>query len=159
MSKITEKQAIYVINSVILTRTAYRLQVSFLTNKQINYITNYYTSIVKSKARLAKNVPNSFIQHPGILALKKLEQIQQQQHIRTLTRALTIANLEKIPIKSKIKQLQYVATTNKSILIERPISPTPESTTLLAYMIGAIHDLGISIVQTGTQWLKMEKPA
>ncbi|CAG8467435.1 24275_t:CDS:2 [Gigaspora rosea] len=62
--------------------------------------------IVKSKARLAKNVPNSFIQHPGILALRKLEQIQQQQHIRTFTRALTVMTLEKTLLKSRIKQLQ-----------------------------------------------------
>ena len=82
----------------------------------MNQITNYYTSIVKSKARLARNIPNTFIQHPGIFALRKLEQVQQEQHIRILTRALTTIDLEESPLKNRIQQLGFLKFKSNQIL-------------------------------------------
>ena len=83
-AKITDKQAIYIINNVILTRAAYQMQSTYLSKRSCNSITNIYTNIVKQKARLARSTPNSTLYHPNIYALNTLYNTQQQQQIRTL---------------------------------------------------------------------------
>jgi hypothetical protein len=68
-ANITEKQAIYIINTVILTRIAYRVQNTYLSTQLYKAITNYYTTIVKHKAGLARTVPNSTLFHHQIYGL------------------------------------------------------------------------------------------
>ncbi|CAG8709078.1 2156_t:CDS:1, partial [Gigaspora rosea] len=75
----------------------------------------------------------------------------------TFTRALTTIDLKETPLENRIQQLQIAAATNRSILVKRPVFPQPESSTLLAWSIQTIHDLGITIQQTGKTWPIVEK--
>src|SRR5437868_15211187 len=78
-ANITEKQAIYVINSVILARFSYRIQNTFIKSITCQATTNRYTTIVKQKAGLAKSIPNSIIWCHLIYSLKTMNDIQTQQ--------------------------------------------------------------------------------
>ena len=88
IAQIMEKQAIYIINSVLLPRLQYRLYSSFLSTNQLINITRIYTNIVKHKARLARSVPNSFLFNPDIYALKNLTQVQTTMLATTLLKNL-----------------------------------------------------------------------
>ena len=74
-AKITEKQAIYIINTVILTRIAYHIQNSKLPKTICNNITQSYTKIAKHKAGLATSIPNSTMFYHKIYALRKVNKI------------------------------------------------------------------------------------
>src|SRR5437879_2131346 len=58
-AKITEKQAIYIINIVILTHLSYRIQNTVLLHTTYDKITKQYTTIIKHKAGFARSLPNS----------------------------------------------------------------------------------------------------
>ena len=60
-ARITEKQAIYIINTVILTRFNYQIQNTFFPKTNTQNITNQYTKIVKHKANLSSTFSNSTI--------------------------------------------------------------------------------------------------
>ena len=91
-SHITEKQAIYIINNVIMSRVSYRLNSSFLTHSQLLILNRLNTNIVKQKARLSRGVPNSFLYHPEIYALKDIQQLQESHLSSTLLRNLNHPN-------------------------------------------------------------------
>ena len=71
---ITEKQAIYIINSVIIPRITYQLYSTFLSLSQLTSLTRSYTNIVKHKAKLSRRIPNFFLYHPEIYSLINLSQ-------------------------------------------------------------------------------------
>ena len=87
-SFITEKQAIYIINNVIISRISYRLNSSFLSNAQLSSLNRCYTNIVKQKARLSRSLPNSFLYHPDIYGLKNFTQNQNSHLTSTLLQNL-----------------------------------------------------------------------
>ncbi|CAG8770141.1 13642_t:CDS:1, partial [Ambispora leptoticha] len=58
-AKIIDKQAIYIINSVILTRFAYQIQNTFLSSSQLDKITKSYTNLTKHKVEFASTIPSS----------------------------------------------------------------------------------------------------
>src|SRR6185312_9047334 len=90
---ITEKQAIYLINNVLTPRLTYRLYSSFLTSHQLTTLTNCYTNLVKSKAKLSRGVPNSFLFHPNIYGLKNISQTNQLHWLRPFSRTSITHNL------------------------------------------------------------------
>ncbi|CAG8856929.1 33138_t:CDS:1, partial [Gigaspora margarita] len=53
-AKITEKQAIYIINHVIIPRFKYRLYSSYLNHNQLNTLRQTMTTLVKHKAKIAR---------------------------------------------------------------------------------------------------------
>ena len=87
-AKITEKQTIYIINSIILTRFAYRTQNTYVGQHKYQNITNKYTNLVKHKAGLARSIPNSTIHHYQLYSLKKAQDIQTLQHISNFTKLI-----------------------------------------------------------------------
>ncbi|CAG8774225.1 2172_t:CDS:1, partial [Ambispora leptoticha] len=85
---ITEKQAIYIINSVITPRLLYRLYSSFLSTSQLSTLNKTCIQLVKNKAKLARGVPNSFIFNPDIYALNNLAQAQLSSLVLTFQKNL-----------------------------------------------------------------------
>ena len=115
-AKITEKQTIYIINTVILTRLAYRIQNTFFSENSYTQITNKYTNIAKHKAELATSILSSTIFNHKIYALKKAEDIQLQQHFAILVKHLNHIDFTNSSLKIRLQQLQNSASINKSIL-------------------------------------------
>jgi hypothetical protein len=87
-SFITEKQAIYIINNIIIPRISYCLNSAFLSKTQLSSLNRTYTNIVKQKAKLSQSLPNSFLYHPDIYSLKNFVQIQNSHLSSTLLRNL-----------------------------------------------------------------------
>ena len=58
---IPSKATTNIINSVILSKLAYRLQVSALPNYRINEIDTLVRKLVKSKSKLPTSTPNEFL--------------------------------------------------------------------------------------------------
>ncbi|CAG8740524.1 11711_t:CDS:1, partial [Ambispora leptoticha] len=81
---IIEKQAIYIINSVITPRLLYQLYSFFLSAAQTNTLNKTYIQLIKNKAKLARGVPNSFIFNPDIYAINNLAQAQLSSLVLTL---------------------------------------------------------------------------
>src|SRR5205085_8367293 len=97
---ITEKQAIYIINSVIIPRITYRLYSTFLSSSQLTLLTRSYTNIDKHKAKLSCRIPNSFLYHPEIYSLINLPQAQNSHLTTTL-----IKNLNHITFESSFLKI------------------------------------------------------
>ena len=74
--RITEKQAAYIINHVILTRVEYQIQSAILSEATADKYTKKCISIVKQKAGLAKSVSNSTVLHYNIYSLRSIQNIQ-----------------------------------------------------------------------------------
>jgi hypothetical protein len=87
-AKITEKQAVYVINSVIIPRFQYRIQASYLNPAQLTNLTKRCINLIKYKGKLARGIPNTFILCPDIYALNSMQQAQQSTLITSLLRNL-----------------------------------------------------------------------
>ena len=121
MAKITAKQAIYIINSVIITCLAYRIQSIYLLPSKLKQLDSQLTAIVRHKAQLARGVPTSTLHHPHIYGLKKISQVQTAQHISTLTKLLNLLDFDQQILKIRLQQLQIIANTNESILTQQPV--------------------------------------
>ena len=83
-ARITDKQATYITNTVILTHIAYRIQNTYLSLAICKKLTKQYTTAIKHKAGFARTSPNSTFFHHQIYGIRTIENIQTQQHISTI---------------------------------------------------------------------------
>ena len=146
-SHITEKQAIYIINNVIMPRVSYRLNSSFLTHSQLLTLNRLNTNIVKQKARLSRGIPNSFLYHPEIYALKDIQQLQESHLSSTLLRNLNHPNFDSSFLKIRLQQIQDSTASNLSILSHSPLLPKKQKDTYTGQSILAIHSLHIQLLR------------
>jgi hypothetical protein len=151
-ANITEKQAIYIINSVIIPRFLYRLYSSFLTSAQANTLNKMCTQLVKQKAKLARGVPNSFLHNPDIYALTNIAQAQLSALVTTLQKNLNHSDFDSSFLKLRLQQLQDAAFTNISILAQPPIFPTAQTNTQTGQMVLALHALGMQTSRDINDW-------
>ena len=73
--KITEKQAIYIINTVLIPRFSYRTINTFFYQSNTQSITNLYMQVAKHKAGLASTTPSFMMLHYQIYNLCSLTNI------------------------------------------------------------------------------------
>src|SRR6185437_13197654 len=115
-AKITKKQAVYIINSVVLTRIVYRVQNTILPKAIEEKLMRQYTTVVKNKAGIAITVPNSTIHHYQIYGLKTIKEKQALQHMSMMHRQLNYAEFRNSTLLIRLQQIQNSANTNQSIL-------------------------------------------
>src|SRR6185437_11528925 len=142
---ITEKQTIYIINSVIISRLSYRLYSAFLTPKQLEQLTHEYTGLVKNKAKISRNIPNSFLYHQDIYTLKYLPQIQQSHLSSTIVKNINHIDFDRSFFKIYLQELQDSTQSDKSILHSLPLFPRKQLKTYTSQMILALHSLDIQV--------------
>jgi len=152
--KITEKQAIYIINTVLIPRFSYRTLNTFVYQSNTQSITNSYMQVAKHKAGLASTIPNSTIFHHQIYNLRKLTDIQTQNHISSLHTQLN-NSLTASSIKILLQHLQQ-ATLSSINILHSPnyILPTKFHNTLIAQTIRTAHQLNIHIQNLPNSWPK-----
>src|SRR6185437_13171132 len=68
--QITDKQACYIINNVIIPILEYHIHNDILPYSTCNKILSKYLTVAKHKARLAKNTPNSTMLNYNIYGIK-----------------------------------------------------------------------------------------
>jgi len=152
---ITEKQAIYLINNVLIPRLAYRLYSSYLSPNQLVTLTRLYSNLVKSKAKLARGVPNSFLFHRSIYGLKNLIQIQPTSLATSLLKNINHPSFETSFLKLRLQELQESTKSQHSILHVLPLFPSGQARTYTAQAILALHTLNIQLTRNPeTDWPK-----
>ncbi|KAF9407792.1 hypothetical protein BGZ76_005990, partial [Entomortierella beljakovae] len=80
---ITDKQAIYIVNNVLIPRILYRLTTTILPSNMIQKLTAQYTGMVRAKIGYAKGTPNSILYHRRLYGLRKFEDVQAEEQIST----------------------------------------------------------------------------
>src|SRR5690242_21779958 len=78
---ITDKQATYIINNVIIPIIEYRIHNIVIPKTICNSILSLYLTTAKHKAKLSITTPNSIILNHNIYGIKNIWDIQLQHHI------------------------------------------------------------------------------
>ncbi|CAG8674689.1 3376_t:CDS:1, partial [Paraglomus occultum] len=95
---------------------------------------------------MAISIPNSTMFHHKIYALRKVNEIQDQQHIAQMIYQLNHHNFYNSTLKIRLQQIQNAAATNTSILTNHSYTLSQEehfSTT--AKMLQSLHQAKVSI--------------
>jgi len=105
----TDKQALYVLNRVLMPRIEYRTQICHLSYEECEQLTRQYRGIVKAKAKICGTMPNSVIHHKEIFNLKCIWDLQIEAQITGMINRLndkgeagksTIIRLKQAQIKN-----------------------------------------------------------
>ena len=151
-SRITEKQYIYIVNSVILTRIAYRCQNTYIKESMCEIIDKKIMKGVKQKARIVRTAPNTLLWHYNIYGLNKTKDIQRLQHVNQLWKDMNNTNWNETPAFIIIQELQNAANTNTSILEEEPVFPKEVNASRTAAIIKEMHETEIKLVNERKVW-------
>ena len=114
---ITDKQASYIINTVIIPILEYQIHNIVLSQSLCNKILAKYLTVAKHKARLAKSTPNSTMLNHNIYGIKNIWDIQLQHHISNLTSRLNNKELLGTSTHIRLQQLQNNLWSTTNILL------------------------------------------
>ena len=70
--KITDTQARYIINTVIIPTMEYRIQNIVINRSACNKILSHHIGLVKHKAKLSHTIPTSILLHPQLYNIKNI---------------------------------------------------------------------------------------
>ena len=104
---ITEKQSIYIINRVLFPAIEYRSQLFVLSDTFCENIMRKIKKLVKIKAFLPEDTPNSILYHPKIFALDNIQEIQSRSKISDLFYRLNEPSLTGHITNIRLQQLQH----------------------------------------------------
>ncbi|KAG0345084.1 hypothetical protein BGZ54_005673, partial [Gamsiella multidivaricata] len=80
---ITDKQAIFIVNNVLIPRILYRLTTTILSDQELTKIIGQYAGMVRQKVGLPKGTPNSILFHRRLYGLRHLGDVQEEEQIST----------------------------------------------------------------------------
>ena len=106
MKNITDKQASYIINKVIIPTLEYRIQNIVIPITICYTILSKYLTVAKHKANHSKTLPNSTMLNHNIYGIKNIWDIQLQHHITNFLARLNNSDLLGISTQIRVQQLQ-----------------------------------------------------
>ncbi|GJJ69416.1 hypothetical protein EMPS_01762 [Entomortierella parvispora] len=115
---ITDRQAVYIINSVLVNRIIYRTSAQIIPKTMLKRLTGKYMSLCKTKARLPSTTPNSIMEHHRFYAVKRLEDAQAEEQITGLWLRLNDTGLVGKIGRARLIQLQQQ--------LQMEVSPTSD---------------------------------
>ncbi|KAF9995114.1 hypothetical protein BGZ79_000096, partial [Entomortierella chlamydospora] len=80
---ITDKQATYIVNNVLIPRILYRLITTILTPHEINKIVGQYSGMIRQKLGFPRGTPNSILHHRCLYGLRHFGDVQEEEQIST----------------------------------------------------------------------------
>ena len=129
--KITDKQAIYIINTVIIPTIEYRLHNIVLQCTICDSILSKYLTVAKHKASLSRSTPNSTMLNPHIYNIRNIWDIQLQHHITSFQNRLNNPDTLGTSTKIRLQQLQNNLWSSINILQHKqPLIDEPNKLTL-----------------------------
>ena len=144
--QITDTQARYIINTVIIPTIEYRLQNITLSQSTCNKIFKQHINLVKHKAKLCRTIPTSILLHPHIYNIKHIWDIQLQHHIPNFIKRLNHESLLGISTQIRVQQLQNNLWSSTSILSHpNPIIDGPNRFTTNFKIIQLLKHINWSI--------------
>jgi ribonuclease HI len=153
---ITDKQASYIINKVIIPTLEYRLQNIILSRTLCDKILSKYLTVAKHKASHSRSLPNSTMLNTNIYGIKNIWDIQLQHHISNFLARLNNSNLLGTSTQIRIQQLQNNLWSTTNILQHpNPQVEGPNKHTTTFKIIKLFNYLGITIIANNNyQWPK-----
>src|ERR1043165_2930714 len=144
--KITDKQIIYIINTVIIPTLEYRLHNIIIPHSICNNILAKYLTVAKRKFSLARSIPNSTMLNPYLYNIHNIWDIQLQHHITNFLLRINNPNLLGISTRIRLQQLQNNLWSVTNILQHpQPIIDGPNKHTLNFKIIQLLTHLNMSI--------------
>ncbi|KAG9301602.1 hypothetical protein G9A89_016672 [Geosiphon pyriformis] len=118
---ITEKQVIYIFNSVLSPAIEFRSQLTYIPNSWAKRWNSKISATVKKKANLSVDFPASAIHHTSLYKLFKIDDIQAKSKITDLLVRLNSNDIAEMATKIRLTNLQAQRWSAYSIL-EYPIN-------------------------------------
>ncbi|KAG0272871.1 hypothetical protein BGZ97_010867, partial [Linnemannia gamsii] len=103
---VTDKQAIYIFNNVLLPRILYRLSVTILSDSEIQAIVSRYSNVVRQKVGLAHGSPTSILFHRRLYGLRHLREAQTEEQVSTAQLRLNDHSLLGKVVAARVMALQ-----------------------------------------------------
>jgi ribonuclease HI len=151
--RITETQAQYIINTVIIPTIEYRLHNIVLSQNICNKIFSQHIGLVKLKAKLSRTIPSSTLLHPQIYNIKHIWDIQLQHHITNYIKRLNNKELLGISTQIRLQQLQNNLWSPTRIFSHlNPIIDGPNKLTTNFKIIQLLNHLGIDIPKSSNSY-------
>jgi len=142
--QITDIQARYIINTVIIPTIEYRLHNIVLSQNTCNKILTSHIGLVKNKAKLNRTIPTSTLLYPQLYNIRNIWDIQLQHHITNFTKRLNSPDLLGTSTRIRLQQLQNNLWSPTSILIhDNPIIDGPNKHTVNFKIIQLFKHLGV----------------
>ncbi|KFH70466.1 hypothetical protein MVEG_03316 [Podila verticillata NRRL 6337] len=141
---ITDRQAAYIINSVLLPQILYRSTLTVLPTSTVNTITGKYTKLCKSKSQMPTTTPNSLMHHRNMYGIKKLGDVQCEEQISTLQLRLNDPGLVGETTRARLFQLQ-VRNAMAEVPTRSPAEVKPYRQCLLSQVCQLMHDRGVTL--------------
>ena len=104
--RITDKQANYITNTVIIPTIEYRLHNIILKHSTCDSILSKYLTMIKHKAKLSRTSPNSTMLNPHIYNVYNIWDIQLQHHISFFQQRINDPEILGTSTKIRLQQLQ-----------------------------------------------------
>ena len=144
--RITDKQIIYVINTVIIPTLEYRIHNIVLSRTICNNILSKYLTIAKHKSHLAKSIPNSTMLNSYLYNIQNIWDIQLQHHITNFLQRINNPHLLGTTTRIRLQQLQNNLWSTINILqYPQPIINGPNRFTLNFKIIQLLIHLKLSV--------------
>jgi hypothetical protein len=86
--KTTDKQILYILNRMLISRIEYRIQHYFISENKCKKLTAKYMGKFKNAINISKTCANSIMLHKGIYNLKSIWEIQKEALIANFTNSL-----------------------------------------------------------------------
>src|ERR1043165_7656492 len=145
--KITDKQIVYIINTVIIPTLEYRLHNIVLPHSVYNNILAKYLTVVKHKSHLAHSISNSSMLNPFLYNVHNIWDIQLQHHISNFMLRINNPHLLGISIRIRLQQLQNNLWSTTNILQHpQPNIDGPNKFTLNFKIIQLLKHLNFTIM-------------
>ncbi|KAG9292558.1 hypothetical protein G9A89_006929 [Geosiphon pyriformis] len=146
---ITEKQAIYIFNSVLSPTIEFRSQLTHIPNSWAKKWTSKILATVKKKAKLSVNFPASAMHHSFLYNLFKIDDIQAKGKITDLLVRLNSADIAGMATKIRLANLQAQRWSAYSILEYPTNEQSKPEVNFIANIIQMIEKRGISFKSNG----------
>ncbi|KAG9288430.1 hypothetical protein G9A89_015636 [Geosiphon pyriformis] len=146
---ITEKQAIYIFNSVLSPVIEFRSQLTHIPNSWARKCTLKISATVKKKAKLSVDFPASAMYHSSLYNLFKINDIQAKSQITDLLVRLNSADIVRMATKIRLANLQAQRWSAYSILEYPTNERSKPGVNLIANIIQMMEKRGISFKSNG----------
>ncbi|GJJ75820.1 hypothetical protein EMPS_08178 [Entomortierella parvispora] len=145
---VTDRQALYIVNNVLLPRMSYRLSLTVLSPSEAKRLTGKYTEAVRKKAGLAKGTPYALLHHRRFYGVRRLVDTQAEEHIGPLHSRLNDRGLIGQLTRSRSRALQRQLGIAQHP-VERPdIGATGDKHNIIGRICGLMNQRHLSLYPT-----------
>jgi ribonuclease HI len=146
----TDKQAEYIINRVLIPRIEYRVQHSEMSWNTCDNLTKKIRKLVRNKAAVVNTLPNSAVHHKGIYNIQKIWNVLKESQISCMLARLNNTGPAGTSTWIRLKQAQIRNWEPTNILVNPLPKEFSTKGNLSASILKLANTLGITF--KSAQW-------